>query len=267
MSNGGFTVRSAPGAGSSSGGEAPFTGGGSSYTGLAPQQTSGGEEKRTPQEELAFEETTTKISSPMRQMRLGLTEKLVGLGANGVQMVTTFYSVVQICVGIKDTTLSTYGPTKGLLMILGANPVYGLIGVVIAVIAQLLLQAGCQRISKRWKAEHITQHQDQRFGIIKVALDDRIGLFFTLCGAVLDAVSDVSFVYAFHIPWYVCATFGLLMNGAGTWMLYDGDERFHAAYMVWWRLEMAKKAFAQAVLEKARLMQGVSKDGRTLARQ
>lgn len=259
QNTGGFTVHSAPGAGQ-------YTG--SPYSGMAPQPTGGGSKKKqaaTPQEQLAYEETTTKISSPKRQMNLGIAEKYTGLGANGVQMITTFYSCIQICVGIKDATLSTFGPFVGLGMILKVNPIFALIGLVIAVVAQLLLQAGCQRISKRWKAEHITQHQDQRFGIIKVALNDRVGLFFTGLGFLIDAVSDLSFVYAFHIPWYMCIIFGLIMNGAATWLYYDGDERFHSAYMVWWRLEMAKKAWAQAVIEKARIMQGLTKDGKAIA--
>jgi hypothetical protein len=197
-------------------------------------------------------------------MNLGLAEKYTGLAANGVQIITTFYSFVQICVGIHDPTLSTYGPFVGLGMIIGHNAIYAIVGLVIGIVAQLLLQAGCQRISKRWKAEHITRHQDQRLGIVKVALHDRVGLFFTGLGFVVDAISDLSFVFAFHIPWYVCILFGLLMNGAATWLYYDGDERFHASYMVWWRLEMAKQAWAQAVMEKARMMQKLSKDGRSL---
>ena len=264
QNTGGFTVRSAPGTASGN----SYGGGTPPYSGLAPQppQTGGGNKKQaTPQEQLAYEESTTKISSPKRQMNLGLAEKYTVLGANGVQMITTFYSCLQICIGIKDSTLATYGPFKGLGMILSANPIYALIGLVIAVVAQLLLQAGCQRISKRWKAEHITQHQDQRFGIIKVALNDRVGLFFTGLGFLIDAISDISFVFAFHIPWYMCILFGLVMNGAATWLYYDGDERFHSAYMVWWRLEMAKKAWAQAVIEKARIMQGLTKDGKALA--
>lgn len=256
---GGFTVHSAPSGGNTGYGPVP------PYTGRDPQPARGTQKLSTPQEQLALEETTTKISSPKRQMNLGMAEKYTGLAANGVQMITTFYSIVQICVGIHDNTLATYGPFKGLAMILRTNPIYGLIAVVIAVVAQLLLQAGCQRISKRWKSEHITQNQDQRFGIIKVALNDRVGLFFTGLGFLIDAVSDLSFVFAFHIPWYMCIIFGLVMNGAATWLYYDGDERFHSAYMVWWRLEMAKKSWAQAVLEKARLMQGLSRDGKALA--
>ena len=252
-----FTVHQAPGAGDQ------YTG--SPYTGTpSQQQTNAGQKRRSPQEQLAYEETSVKISSPQRQMNLGLTEKYVGLSANIAQITTTFYSFLQICVGMNDPTLSTYGPFVGLAMILHKNPVYAVIGLVMGVGAQLLLQAGCQRISKRWKAEHITEHQDQRFGIVKVALSDRIGLFFTGLGFIIDAVSDISFVFAFHIPWYVCILFGLMTNGLATWLYYDGDERFHASYMVWWRLEMAKKAWAQAVIEKARILQGLSKDGKAL---
>ena len=262
---GGFTVHSAPGAGSNPGyGSAP------AYSGLMPATTAtnNGEtnqQRRSPQEELAYEEATTKISSPRRMMNLGLAEKYSGLGANVVQGTTTMYAFLQLCMGLQDQTLSAYGPFVGIFKIAQSNFIYIVVGVVMGLGAQLLLQAGCQRISKKWKREHITQNQDQRLGIVKVALSDKIGLFFTGLGFIIDAISDLSFVYAFHIPWYVCILFGLMMNGMATWLYYDGDERFHSAYMVWWRLEMAKKAWAQAVLEKARILQGLSKDGKSLA--
>jgi hypothetical protein len=263
---GGFTVRSAPGAGA-----APGYGNTPAYSGLMPTTTTNGggtnQQGRSPQEELAYEETTTKISSPRRMMNLGLAEKYCGLGANFAQMTTTFYSFLQICMGLSDQTLAKNGPIIGLVKVLQTSLIYGLVGLIMGVGAQLLLQAGCQRISKKWKREHITQNQDQRLGIIKVALSDKIGLFFTGLGFIIDGISDLSFVYAFHIPWYVCILFGLMMNGLATWVYYDGDERFHSAYMVWWRLEMAKKAWAQAVLEKARILQGLSKDGKSLASQ
>lgn len=260
FSGGGFTVHSAPGAGA-----APGYGSTPAYSTLMPLPSNdGAKQQRTPQEELAYEEASTKISSPKRMMNLGLAEKFSGLGANVAQATTTFYSFLQICMGLNDQTLAAHGPIIGLFKILQTNLIYGLVGLVMGIGAQLLLQAGCQRISKKWKHEHITQNQDQRLGIMKVALSDKIGLFFTGLGFIIDAVSDLSFVYAFHIPWYVCILFGLMMNGMATWLYYDGDERFHSAYMVWWRLEMAKKAWAQAVLEKARILQGLSKDGKFL---
>lgn len=267
QTGGGFTVHSAPGAGS-----APAYGSTPGYSGLMPMTPTTGQsgqqsQGRTPEEELAAEETSTKISSPRRMMNLGLAEKYSGLGANFAQATTTFYAFLQICMGLSDQTLAQHGPIIGLIKILQTNLIYAVVGLVMGVGAQLLLQAGCQRISKKWKREHITQHQDQRLGIVKVALSDRVGLFFTGLGFIIDGVSDLSFVYAFHIPWYVCVLFGLMMNGMSTWLYYDGDERFHSAYMVWWRLETAKKAWAQAALEKARILQGLARDGRSLTQR
>ena len=101
-------------------------------------------------------------------------------------------------------------------------------------------------------------------GFVEVLLSKEAGWFFTGLGFVLDVVGDLGFAIAFNVPWHVCIIFGLLMNGLSTYVLYDGDERFHYSYPVWWATQEAKKIWRQAALERARLMQGVSRDGRAL---
>ena len=144
-------------------------------------------------------------------------------------------------------------------------PAFLWVSFVLAIGAQILLQAGCQILSHSWKREqHAEQNAQQRYGWVQVLLSKETGWFFTGLGFVLDAVGDLGFAIAFNIPWYVCILFGLIMNGLSTFVLYDGDERFHFAYPLWWTQHMGKKLWRQAALERARLMHGVTRDGRAL---
>ena len=214
--------------------------------------------------EIAEEDQNTRISSSGRQMLFGLIEIVGGIASNIGQTMTTFYSFIQLQLGLSDTTLRSDGPLGGLLWVARYRSADLWVALAIALGTQILMQAGCQVVYHKWKRENITENQESRVGIVQVWMHGGIGKFFTGLGFIGDAVGDIGFVFAFGIPWYVCILFGLILNGLSTFGLYDGDERFHAAYLVWWRFDQAKKLWKQAALEKARLLQGMSRDGKSL---
>lgn len=243
----GFTVRPVPGGTSAS---TPYA---LSYSASGPGGNDQGRQENV------------RESTASRHMIFGLIEIVAGLLSNIGQTATTFFSFIQIQLGVKDTTFSQYGPLGGMGTVMTTHPVFVWVSLAIAIGAQILLQAGCQVLSHAWKQEQRAEQQDhQRYGVVRVLLSQEAGWFFTGLGFVLDAVGDLGFAIAFGIPWYVCVLFGLMMNGLSTVVLYDGDERFHYAYPIWWKMWKARKVWAQAALEQARLMHGVSPDGRSL---
>ena len=209
-----------------------------------------------------------RASTAARHMWFGLIEIVAGLFSNLGQVGTTVFSLVQIQLGVKDQTFATYGPLGGLGTVAHTHSAFIWVAAIMAVGSQILLQAGCQILSYTWKKEQRPSQQEERaLGLVRILLNKEVGWFFTGVGFVLDAVGDLGFAFAFGIPWYVCIFFGLIMYGLSSFVLYDGDERFHYAYPLWWKMNEAKKVWRQAALEKARLLQGVSRDGRALVSQ
>jgi hypothetical protein len=264
MANG-FNVRSAPGAAGGAGG---YQAGGyqQAYPDQQPHYGSYQEYERNNPKTL--EEENIRKSTATRHMWFGVIEIGVGLGSNFGQIITTFFSFIQIMLGVNDTTLQN----SGLSAVVGSHPAFVWVALVMGIGSQILLQAGCQILSHSWKKERQLQmdagmKESQRRGVVDVLMSKEAGWFFTGLGFVMDAVGDLGFAIAFGIPWYVCLLFGLLMNGLSTYVLYDGDERFHFSYPIWWTARQAKKLWKQAALESARLRHGVSPDGRSLIRR
>ena len=210
-------------------------------------------------------EDNVRTSTATRHMIFGIIEIGTGMVANFVQVWTTIFSFMQIQLGVTDHTFHRYGPWGGWTQVATYHPAFLWVSIVLAIGAQILLQAGCQILSRTWKKEQqAMRKKHQHYGFVQVLLSKEAGWFFTGLGFVLDAVGDLGFAIAFGVPWYICVLFGLMMNGLSTFILYDGDERFHYAYPIWWTMYTARKVWRQAALEHARLMQGVSRDGRTL---
>lgn len=255
---GGFTVRSAPAAQQQ--GTYPSQAGGAGYQEYMKQD---GQVQGENEEDV-------RNSTATRHMIFGVIEISAGLASNFIQIGTTIFSFMQIQLGIENRIFDRYGMWGGYRYVAATLPAYVWVSFVMAIGAQILLQAGCQILSRSWKKEQqaaAQQTQQQRYGFVQVLLSKEAGWFFTGLGFVLDAVGDLGFAIAFGIPWYVCILFGLIMNGLSTFVLYDGDERFHYAYPLWWTMYTMRKVWRQAALERARLMHGVSRDGRALVPQ
>ncbi len=248
---GGFTVHSTPTGGPASG-AAPAT-----FSTFSQQVPPLGEE----------DEENVRESTAARHLYFSLTEIGTGLLSNAGQMVTTFYSFIFIQLGAQSRLFVEKGPFGGLGTVMATHPAFVWVALVFAVGSQVLFQAGCQILTKGWKKRQreLREQEQPRYGIVRVLLQKEVGYFFTGVGFVLDAVGDLGFAYAFLIPWYVCILFAVLMYGLSTFILYDGDERFHYAYPIWWKMHKARKVWTQAALEKARIMQGLTPDGRALA--
>lgn len=251
----GFNIRSAPGAG-----------------GYAQQQyypaqpgTAGYQEYVKQNGQAQNNEEHVRTSTATGHTIFGAIEIGTGIAANFIQMGTTIFSFIQIQLGVHNLIFQTYGPWGGWSYVSTHNPAYIWISIIIAIGAQILLQMGCHVLSGKWKKDNLAIRQNnQSYGFVQVLLSKEAGWFFTGLGFVLDAVGDLGFAIAFAVPWYVCILFALLMYGLSTVVLYDGDERFHYAYPIWWSIHQARKLWKQAALERARLMHGVSPDGRSL---
>lgn len=250
---GGFTVRSAPGGAQQ--GYYPAQTGGTGYNDYMRQN---GPVK-------GEDEESVRTSTATRHMIFGMIEIAAGISSNFIQVGTTIFSFMQIQLGVKSRVFERYGMWGGWNYVAINYPAFVWVSIVMAIGAQILLQAGCQILSRSWKKEQqVAQQTQHRYGFVQVLLSKEAGWFFTGLGFVLDAVGDLGFAIAFNIPWYVCVLFGLIMNGLSTFVLYDGDERFHFAYPIWWMLYTGRKVWRQAALERARLMHGVSRDGRAI---
>lgn len=265
--NNGFNIRTAPGTAPAGGGES-HTQPHATYPPMQPPvipvaPASGNDYQHAPRQQSQEEDVRTSTST--RHLIFGLIEICAGVCSNLSQIFTTIFSFIQIQMGTSDQTFALYGPWGGWGQVAMKHPAYIWVAIVLAIGAQILLQAGCQILSRTWKKEQqAVREGHQHYGFVQVLISKEAGWFFTGLGFVLDVVGDIGFAIAFGVPWLVCLLFGLMMNGLSTFVLYDGDERFHYAYPIWWQLYTGRRLWKQAAQERARLMHGVSRDGRAL---
>lgn len=253
--NGGFTVNSAPGANTGNG-----------YSSFGPPPASGVAFQMLANQETSNEENS-RTSSATIHLSFGIGEIITGLFSNVGQVVTSFFSFIQLQLGVSDTTFRELGMSGGVGYAMAHTPAYVWVALVISIGAQILLQAGYLVLSHTWKkSQHDAQPTHQRYGFIQVLASKEVGYFFTGLGFLLDVAGDIGFAIAFNVPVVVCILFGLMLNGLSTWVLYDGDERVHFAYPLWYNTWKLRQIWKQAALERARLMHGVSPDGRHLTR-
>ena len=139
----GFTVRTAPSAPQQQG-YAPSpsrvggTGGYQEY--MSQNRQASGED-----------EESVRTSTATRHMFFGMIEISAGIASNFIQIGTTIFSFMQIQLGIKNQVFQRYGMWGGWSYVAANNPAFLWVAIVLAIGAQILLQAGCQILSRSWK--------------------------------------------------------------------------------------------------------------------
>lgn len=197
----------------------------------------------------------TKKGTPGQSLITGGGELGLAIGVNIFQIITSFYSTL---LAEDAGSLHKYGWFGGVGVIWNNNPMYIAFALLIALGAQTLLQAGCQRIKTQGVHGNIQAGTPMLPQVAEVAVElifsEKWGAAMAIAGLAIDSIGDCFFVLTVGLNFVLFLLIVVLMNALATWALYDGWERFHFGWIAWYQMKTWKWAVRQAALEKARMM-------------